>query len=616
MKRKRFLYNGIYISAVAFLNILLNYNNRFMGLYMDDLSCWTLFQEQGLLKFIWNTDAYKFRPVANGVMGIGFWLAGAHTNRLWYVTLFLNFIAAILIGYTAKFVSRNKGQYVPIAASTVYLVSRFAYYATGQYFGAMETLALIFSVLTLLFSFRYLDTQCIIDAFLATIMSILAFYSHERYICLFAVVALSVLLSYSKQNKHQTIGIIGIEIACLLGNWLLRVYMFGDEALAGTGGTNMLDAINIIQIIKFFLCGILYFFGINAGPEYLNGYGVHVPIIAIISTAIVVISFFVLVSVNRIKQIKWKNVLLIIFFIIVTLAVGCTTIRQEMRWLYTPYIGCIMLVVLLYGQVERSFTRDAAGAVLVIAVICTELVVRTGFCRIYFWDLQRTYDSLYVQTVDADSGNFKSQSYVILSERLQDEESKAMINRFFTAYATAMQTPTPEVHIFSSTNDITREIANSQPEIFYDNVTSNPSTYFSSIANITSLSNDWQEVGSDIRNALLLDGFYGWEGSNQDFIWTSQEAMMQIKTGASGKMTLAASLPEFNLPNRLAISFNGKEVEQIQITETEVLVSATITPSTEGVLSLSLETANIPYEVGEGEDRRVIGMCIDDIVME
>lgn len=49
MKRKRFLYNGIYISAVAFLNILLNYNNRFMGLYMDDLSCWTLFQEQGLL---------------------------------------------------------------------------------------------------------------------------------------------------------------------------------------------------------------------------------------------------------------------------------------------------------------------------------------------------------------------------------------------------------------------------------------------------------------------------------------------------------------------------------------------------------------------------------------
>lgn len=123
-------------------------------------------------------------------------------------------------------------------------------------------------------------------------------------------------------------------------------------------------------------------------------------------------------------------------------------------------------------------------------------------------------------------------------------------------------------------------------------------------------------MGSDIRNALLLDGFYGWEGSNQDFIWTSQEAMMQIKTGASGKMTLAASLPEFNLPNRLAISFNGKEVEQIQITETEVLVSATITPSTEGVLSLSLETANIPYEVGEGEDRRVIGMCIDDIVME
>lgn len=43
MKRKRFLYNGICISAVAFLNILFNYNNRFMGLYMDDLSCWTLF---------------------------------------------------------------------------------------------------------------------------------------------------------------------------------------------------------------------------------------------------------------------------------------------------------------------------------------------------------------------------------------------------------------------------------------------------------------------------------------------------------------------------------------------------------------------------------------------
>lgn len=40
------------------------------------------------------------------------------------------------------------------------------------------------------------------------------------------------------------------------------MYMFGNEALAGTGGTNMLDTINIVQIIKFFICGILYFLGL------------------------------------------------------------------------------------------------------------------------------------------------------------------------------------------------------------------------------------------------------------------------------------------------------------------------------------------------------------------
>lgn len=48
--------------------------------------------------------------------------------------------------------------------------------------------------------------------------------------------------------------------------------MFGAEAWAGTGGINMLVALDINQVITFILQGCLYSFGINVGPAYLSGY--------------------------------------------------------------------------------------------------------------------------------------------------------------------------------------------------------------------------------------------------------------------------------------------------------------------------------------------------------
>lgn len=52
---------------------------------------------------------------------------------------------------------------------------------------------------------------------------------------------------------------------------LIRAFTIGSVLPAGTGGTQVADTLNIPQAIKFAFSQAAYVFGVNAGPEHLNG---------------------------------------------------------------------------------------------------------------------------------------------------------------------------------------------------------------------------------------------------------------------------------------------------------------------------------------------------------
>lgn len=91
-----------------------------------------------------------------------------------------------------------------------------------------------------------------------------------------------------------------------------------------------------------------------------------------------------------------------------------------------------------------------------------------------------------------------------------------------------------------------------------------------------------------------------------------------IRSGSDGTLTITGSLPELNIPNHLSVLFNGTQIADIEITECNFKFSipVDIMPNTEGELALELQKANVPYEMGVGEDRRIIGMCIGELVLD
>ena len=135
---------------IALANWAFNQSIRVLGLFMDDLSYWSIFQNsENLWEFIWNTVSYKSRPVANVFMGIGFKVVGSNTHLLADYILTISFFTALTIWYAVHSIFPQE-KVLPLMASVLALASRCVYYTVGQYFGVMENVATSFAILTLM----------------------------------------------------------------------------------------------------------------------------------------------------------------------------------------------------------------------------------------------------------------------------------------------------------------------------------------------------------------------------------------------------------------------------------------------------------------------------------
>lgn len=88
-----------------------------------------------------------------------------------------------------------------------------------------------------------------------------------------------------------------------------------------------------------------------------------------------------------------------------------------------------------------------------------------------------------------------------------------------------------------------------------------------------------------------------------------------IRSGEKGYLKLTGVVPEFNLPNKLHIYFDDELVNDLSLDQSDINISKelSLSPNTVGVLCLELENAISPYEVGVGDDKRPLGMQINEL---
>jgi len=339
-----------------------------------------------------------------------------------------------------------------------YLSSRFAYYQIGQALGLMETMALGFAIAILWLLYRYMKEGK--GYYPALIIFFLLVFTHERYLSLFPLFYLVLILrvigakpgvnieslsacgsgvnktstntvsdeadvsankgDISKTREQHGTGNIAawvtpaVELILIV---IIRMFTIGKAMPAGTGGTEVTDTFGLMQTINFCKDQIKYIFGINAGPEYLNGLPWEMSPAYIQKTVIagcVVIGLVVLIYIAELIRRKERKVLFdavssgLLFAGFIALCIGCSsvTIRLEMRWIYVSFAAALLCAAYMIGFIvedRQRVLRTAAlslFAVYAVITIYVNIFYRGYFINIYFWQDQLRMNSLAEQTVE------------------------------------------------------------------------------------------------------------------------------------------------------------------------------------------------------------------------
>lgn len=150
---------------------------------------------------------------------------------------------------------------------------------------------------------------------------------------------------------------------------LLRFIFIGTISPPGTGGTDVVDTLSVNSVLHFVLSQIAYIFGINAGPEHLNGQNFREAplwVTILIALADLMIAMLVIAFIIRVlhKGKKMVPYLQKAFLFVAFIGAACllsVTIRVEMRWVYVSLAAALLFLSWMYGSLTEQMAKRAAG---------------------------------------------------------------------------------------------------------------------------------------------------------------------------------------------------------------------------------------------------------------
>ena len=403
----------IFMGLLLAMAVWVNRGIEIKGLYMDDLYFWSCYGEQSFLQYVFPVGSTRFRFLYY----LAAWLemAVVRNHVGWFVpfNILLNAAVAWSIYFIGRRLSRAKG--IGFLCASMFLISRMAYYQIGQVLGLMETMALWMAILVLWYLFRYLNEK---DSPVCFYISFLLYFGvcfvHERYMALFPLLLLVLLFKKSRKLWEW-----GAGLASFLLVQIIRAFTIGSILPAGTGGTQVADTFSLSDTFKYALSQIAYVFGINAGPEHLNGcpWGQSplavkgLVLLADAAIAVIVLAFAAKLVREKRKEYRvrmLKNSALFILFTGLCIASSSVTIRVEMRWVYVSLVSALLFLAYMYGELtegvkpelylKRLWPWGAAFACYVVFMLPAELYYRADYPKLYLWPNQLRYNSLAEET--------------------------------------------------------------------------------------------------------------------------------------------------------------------------------------------------------------------------
>ncbi len=449
----------IFMGLLLALAVLVNRGIEIKGLYMDDLYFWSCYGEQSFLEYVFPLGSTRFRFLYYLAAWLEMAVVGNHVAWFVPINILLNAGVSWTLYGIGRRLARSKG--VGFLCGAMYLVSRMAYYQIGQVLGLMETMALWMAVLILWDLYLFLNEEAgggksTSPAFggsgskrfyVACALYFGICFVHERYMVLIPLFFLVLLYKRSRKLWQW----LAPSISFLLVQ-VIRAFTIGSVLPAGTGGTQVADTFSVTQSIRYALSQAAYVFGINAGPEHLNGRPWSqspflirgLVILADLMVAALVIAFIVRICREKKEEraALLKNASLFLGFIILCIASSSVTIRVEMRWVYVSLAGALLLLAYIYGVLTGGYKKEmylkrlwpwgAAFACYVLFMFPVELFYRGCYPSLYLWPDQLRYNSLAEETYEKYGSDVMGKTIYIIGDSYEMSDFTA--RTFFKVY--------------------------------------------------------------------------------------------------------------------------------------------------------------------------------------
>ncbi len=448
LNEKNKIVDLILLALIAAFGFYVNREIVIKGLYMDDLYMWSCYGEQNLFEFAFPIGtSTRFRPVYWLATYLQMMIVGTRMTRFVTFNIVINLFAAFGLYLISGKLSKSRA--AAFVTALCYLASRFAYYQIGQALGLMETMALVFAIGILYLLYVYMTGENAGDGYYygALLLYFLIAFTHERYIVLFPLfyLVLSVRLLGAEKGRRKAVLRLNLlkwaaPLLLLLLITAVRTYAIGKAIPAGTGGTQVTETFTIREFISYGLSQVFYLFGINAGPEHLNGLPWdQTPVLvkrliklSILFIGITVLLYLAVCILTALKETDRKDrlgflgtqaaaCLLFGGFIALCIACSSVTIRVEMRWIYVSYAAALLFASYMIG-VLKEYGKQT---IFLTALICfllygafsvgTNIYCRGYFGKLYFWPNQLRMNSLAEQTVEkyGTEGIFGKNIYIL-----------------------------------------------------------------------------------------------------------------------------------------------------------------------------------------------------------
>lgn len=420
-KWAKWLLDGLVLLAIIFIGYKLTSQYEVHALCLDDFSFSRLFEKSYFELLSRDLHTYsKFRPVSSFVIWMCCVIVKQKIYLFTYILWAMNIASALILYFVVR--QWTKMRICSFFSAICFLVSRFAYYDSNQILGLMEGTSLVLAVLMLFFLHRYLEhpKENERDFFIAFIFYTLTSLSHERFLALYPCFIVVGLIAYWRNREIRGLKLMTVTILCFICLFVLRFIILGRNAMMGTNNDNILDTFSFEQAILFLFNSFVYLFGINGLTEaWMNGifWNNVEPIVqievyfAIAAIMLLVIAFTACVSKKKEAQMILSNIMLILSFIVLSIIPACTTIRLELRWMYVPYVGFLVLISYMACVLVQStgdthilnytFKVIGTGVILAYGVLnfSAETYYRQYWPNLYYWKTQLTANKVYDETV-------------------------------------------------------------------------------------------------------------------------------------------------------------------------------------------------------------------------